>query len=1089
MDVQEIEKVPEAITELQKTTVERRVFHFALGAAASLADLKVVANGQEVALTPHTGTTRSALRSQGTLWQKIDQSHLTHFATVALPRERVLLLSVYGTRRSQTVVVAQAFHAPEQATRALAKAAFEGEGSYRSVAGSPERLAALGLDASQLTSVGEIVELDRIVDTNQTAIALAMFHPNVATIAPTQAAITKSSLGNTPAISGLGTYIQRMQTNGVDYATLVQAENPDGSPAQIKVGSTTTTFSTIQLNKTDPGFVQALRSGLSAAITGVRDNAQLGAVINKPLDQDPAAQTQTWVQPEGVIPQSQPYAGSPQLGAGVDIKVKNPGTLFGTQTVVNGSYSSGLVPLKLYNNYVRWVWVYVQYLGANSENLSANTNPKWPDTKYAQSLGLLPQIFTILGIPLWGTNTIDVTLNFPPGAHTARLLFCGLGSDINGGWRQYFPADAYPDRIAPTDEVLFAAVITGILTIGLTVFALVADGDITATWDGLRAQVAGNPGLVQIAITAVLQDSAGVLTGAESAALAIASGGATYADFKANGWSLSNIWSILESLSSVIPKIIFGPATQGFWFNVATEIIGGFAGSRLAEAIPYIGEVIALIEAVGDAATLAEVCAETIMSPWVIENEVTLTYSATITINHDPADSTFPKTATSWRLEAKVDGAVTLDPITGSINTGGEIQSNPLVLSVTAPFGGSQIQWSVVFLNSNGRQVGTGVSAQYTNNDPANPPSAVAITIQEILLPITASTVFKRADTTGYAAGGYTWSDKITDTGTVLSKGIQQVTGTTVSTLAGVAGLVWEQGNRFYVRGVPVAQNNASTFKLANATNEGYARPPFLLFDAFVKPTDQGNHVLLEPDPTTPAYHVRKVTLDPSTGAPSWDPTVSYGTFLLPVSAAALHSSGRVVAIHTDSGRFGWLKPVATPRPVVAAYSAGHGTQVGLLSSPIALAVTNPGVVLVLEAGASQLAAFDLNGNPVPYFGVSGQGQYTLPLVSKGTYLDLAVDGAGQIYALYYTGDGAAPADYHVDVYTQAGAVLDTQSPGVNVPHLAIDYWRSIYAANYDPLADIASGDPHIDPALTVAEPSLSRFDPTTVSAREPARR
>jgi hypothetical protein len=879
-----------------------------------------------------------------------------------------------------------------------------------------------------------------------------------------------------------------MQTNGVDYAALVQAKNPDGSPAQIKVGSTTTTFSTIQLNKTDPGFVQALRSGLSAAITGVRDNAQLGAVINKPLDQDPAASTQTWVQPEGVIPQSQPYAGSPQLGAGLDIKVKNQGVLFGTQTVVNGSYSSGSVPLKLYNNYVRWVWVYVQYLGANNENLSANTNPKWPDTKYAQSLGLLPQIFTILGIPLWGTNTIDVTLNFPPGAHTARLLFCGLGSDINGGWRQYFPADAYPDKIAPTDEVLFAAVITGILTIGLTVFALVADGDITATWDGLRAQVAGNPGLVQIAITAVLQDSAGVLTGAESAALAIASGGATYADFKANGWSLSNIWSILESLSSVIPKIIFGPATQMFWVNVASEIIGGFAGTRLIEAIPYIGEVIGLIEVAGDEATLAEVCAETLVSPWVIENEVTLTYSATITINHDPADSTFPKTATSWRLEAKVDGAVTLDPITGSINTGGKIQSDPLVLSVTAPFGGSQIQWSVVFSDSDGHQVGTGVSAQYTNNDPANPPSAVAITIKEILLPITASTVFKRADTTGYAAGGYTWSNQITDTGTVLSKKIQQVTGATVSTLAGVAGLVWEQGSRFYVRGVPMAQNGA-TIKLAAASNEGYARPPFLLFDAFVNPADQGNHVLLEPDPTTPAYNVRKVTLDPNTGAPSWDPTVSYGTFLLPVSAAALHSSGRVVAIHTDSGRFGWLKPVATPRPVAAAYSAGPGTQVGLLSSPIALAVTNPGVVLVLEAGASQLAAFDLNGNPVPYFGVSGQGQYTLPLVSKGTYLDLAVDGAGQIYALYYTGDGAAPADYHVDVYTQAGAVLDTQSPGVNVPHLAIDYWRSIYAANYDPLADITSGEPHIDPALTVAEPSLSRFDPIDVSARQPARR
>jgi hypothetical protein len=179
------------------------------------------------------------------------------------------------------------------------------------------------------------------------------------------------------------------------------------------------------------------------------------------------------------------------------------------------------------------------------------------------------------------------------------------------------------------------------------------------------------------------------------------------------------------------------------------------------------------------------------------------------------------------------------------------------------------------------------------------------------------------------------------------------------------------------------------------------------------------------------------------------------------------------------------------------------------LSSPTALAVTNPGVVLVLEAGAAQIAAFDLNGQPVPYFAssltrrallwkqgiparqrkASGQGQYTLPLVSTGTYLDLAVDGAGQIYALYYTGDGSVPGDYHVDVYTSAGVALDTHSPGVNVPHLAVDYWRSIYAANYDPLADIATHAPHIDPALGVAEPSLSRFDPITTSARRTAKK
>jgi hypothetical protein len=220
---------------------------------------------------------------------------------------------------------------------------------------------------------------------------------------------------------------------------------------------------------------------------------------------------------------------------------------------------------------------------------------------------------------------------------------------------------------------------------------------------------------------------------------------------------------------------------------------------------------------------------------------------------------------------------------------------------------------------------------------------------------------------------------------------------------------------------------------------------------------------------------------------------------LLPVSAAGLHSSGHVVAIHTDSGRFGWLKPVATPLPVLAAYSAGSGSQVGLLGSPIALTVTSSGTVLVLEAGG-QIAAFDLNGNPVAYFGAAvtrrtllapgrrrpgaaGQGQFTLALVSAGTYLDVAVDGAGQIYVLYYTGDGVAPGDYRVDVYTQSGAVLDTNSPGVNVPHLAVDYFRNLYAGNYSPLADIATGQPQIDPALTVAEPSISVFIPASATA------
>jgi len=500
-------------------------------------------------------------------------------------------------------------------------------------------------------------------------------------------------------------------------------------------------------------------------------------------------------------------------------------------------------------------------------------------------------------------------------------------------------------------------------------------------------------------------------------------------------------------------------------------------------------------------ATLVEVGVETGTSPWVIENEVNLTYQATITISKDARvepGGTFPATARSYRLEALVDGALTLDPITDLINQGGKIRSDPLPIPAKAPFGGKEIQWSFVMfdgpLDANrqptGNQVATGVSAQFQNDDPANPPSEVSFRITQIPVPITASTMFERKDTTTFstALGGYTWSDQVSSAGTRGGGGIDEVTGAAVATRAGVAGAVWRQGEKYFLRGVPVAENG-NTIELGTGTKEGYDRRPFLLLDAFVGRADEGNHVLLEPDEISDGpYHVRRVSLDTLSGALHWDPTVSYGQFTLPVSAAALHSSGRVVAVHTAKGRLGLLQPVATPRPPLAAYSAGTGTQVGLLQSPIAVAVTNPGVVLVLEEGAAQLAAFDLNGNPVRYFGAQPPLGFTQPLASPGAYLDLAVDGASQIYLLYYTGDGSQPQDYRVDVYTQTGAPLATNSPGVNVPRLAVDYWRSIFAPNYDPLTELGTSTPHIDPALGVPEPSLSRFDPTNPTRSIPAR-
>jgi hypothetical protein len=146
----------------------------------------------------------------------------------------------------------------------------------------------------------------------------------------------------------------------------------------------------------------------------------------------------------------------------------------------------------------------------------------------------------------------------------------------------------------------------------------------------------------------------------------------------------------------------------------------------------------------------------------------------------------------------------------------------------------------------------------------------------------------------------------------------------------------------------------------------------------------------------------------------------------------------------------------------------------------------NPGTLIVLDAPPSQqapapaqLAAFDLNGNPVRQFGTASPAAFTLNLVEPRTYHDVAVDGAGQIYVLSHQGDGSQPVQYRIDVFSPTGAPISVLSIANNIPHLAVDYWRSIYAANFTALLDASTGQPRIDPALGVAEPSLSRWDPS----------
>ncbi len=620
----------------------------------AVTDLVLIANGARLPLVVHTAESRALLKAQGGLWALMDLDALTHYvADVPLPSDRAMVVSVDGTLGSTDVVIVQLMHTPPDAVRALGQLASSAGGLKNLVDGQAERLQLLGLTPDQVSTAEHLAQLQLIGDNYSTAAAIVMHHPNVATIDPTSAAATTTMLVNNDDVRGIATSISTLRGQGQQWSTKPVATNPDGSPAQIFLGPPSivdrfnflTTFQTIKFNQ-DTNFQGALQKGISTGVKLVRNTGDLGQVIDKPVSAYPVGTPfKTWTQPQGATPQSKSYTPPPGAEAGgiqatlkvayepFQVPVSN-GLTFGMGTQMTSGYTDGEVKLTIYNNFVRWVWAYVQYIGKDGKNLSTGAG-KWPDTKYSKSLALVPQVFTLLGVPLWDTNSIPVTLNFPQGAHTARLLYCGLGSNIAGvDWRQYFPADAYPDAIAPSDEVLFPALLTGILTIGLNVFALATDLDIATTWAAIGKMVKADPTTVRAAMEALMNGS-GFLTGAETLATTVAAGAATYEEVSANGGSTQNIWGILLGLGSAIPKILFNPKTGYFWAQVAVEILGLQAADKIEEAIPFIGEVIAVIEAVGDAITLAEAIGETIASPWLIENEVNLTYTATVTIEPD----------------------------------------------------------------------------------------------------------------------------------------------------------------------------------------------------------------------------------------------------------------------------------------------------------------------------------------------------------------------------------------------------------------------------------------------------------------------
>ncbi|HWU86441.1 MAG TPA: hypothetical protein VN253_04175 [Kofleriaceae bacterium] len=140
---------------------------------------------------------------------------------------------------------------------------------------------------------------------------------------------------------------------------------------------------------------------------------------------------------------------------------------------------------------------------------------------------------------------------------------------------------------------------------------------------------------------------------------------------------------------------------------------------------------------------------------------------------------------------------------------------------------------------------------------------------------------------------------------------------------------------------------------------------------------------------TTGSYYLRQVTLDDGSSTFDYTEGQSFGTFSFPNSnptAMAVHPNGYVVTIDYVNSKLQILElasaPVADASAPAAQPASGAGSREGLMSGPVAMAVTPDGRILVLEQGNARIQAFDVVGNPVQTF--AGPLQFALATTFQG---------------------------------------------------------------------------------------------------------
>jgi len=820
----------------------------------------------------------------------------------------------------------------------------------------------------------------------------------------------------------------------------------------------------------------------------VKDDATLGADVtglnpesNDPPD--PALAGAMWARRDGSSSVIQ-APGGPQAGDAIMTLVhQGPQNGLEVMPTVTGTKSQPQVSAKLVNWYVRYLGIWLQFIAADGVTvLNLADIPEYvagtivpghengADTKTEMFVGILGSTFTILGIPTWPGFTTS-SFNVPASASTVRILASGIGTG----------ASNYPGTLEP------GAAMTGIVNYGITSL-LCAIG------------AAGSVGLIMKELAQFASPLAQELI------VYFAS------DFNIENESYG---SYFEAQALALVKAII-QRDVGVLLKKLVELIVPVTAEAVAEdSIPIAGWILLGISVAAGVATLLETTIEIAESPWTYVNDLVFTHDLSVSLLKDPSDGTFPADADHLVMTALFDDGTPYvqtqqlpKPIPATLS--------PVVFN-SVPLGG-QVEVSVAFYQAGagGSELllGKGTTGRFPNDANGVVP---AITLEEVRYPIDSSTVYEHKQKTALDSGGnHVWDPSApapTVNGSNLNCGgagtlcnFQDITvrqGTSAE--QGYVGYAWEGQSNDPSKGAACGSGATGQFdQLANLNTgpdaqNGYLAGPCGFATAGVKVTysllSHGAENFYLDTSNMNALHLRQVTLDPPGYAPPSSsnpqtPSPSWGVLNFLPDSLLLHPAGYIVSINNVNHKMETLRIPRQPMDdadalvqLLAQVKSGMGSRPGLMTSPVAAAVAPDGTILVLERGdpeaspvvPARIQAFDLGANPKRFF-PNQPSPYSLqltatPNVAGWQYLDVAVEYGGLIYVLSQL-EGA----YQLDIYQpgQTGTAPLCTTTAFNAAKIAVDFWRNLYALNYEVIRVQGGGTPGF------TEPSISLWTPNS---------